>query len=58
MEKALISPDLYKMASPPINIGMLKQELKEYDLLNTQAIFEGFTLGFPLHYNVAHSPFD
>ena len=53
-----VSQDLYTLASSPINIVSLKQELIGYDPVKASEIWIGFTLGFPLHYSGLHVPSD
>ena len=53
-----VSQDLYTLASSPINIVSLKQELIGYDPVKASEIWVGFTLGFPLHYSGLHLPSD
>ena len=53
-----VSQDLYTLASSPINIVSLKQELIGYDPVKASEIWVGFTLGFPLYYSGLHLPSD
>ncbi|MBV2113440.1 MAG: hypothetical protein KUF82_21005 [Candidatus Thiodiazotropha sp. (ex Ctena orbiculata)] len=51
-------PSLFSLSKSPINLENLRRELTGYDLDKANAIYNGFSFGFPLYYSGDRMPFD
>lgn len=51
-------PSLFSLSKSPIKLENLRRELTGYDLDKANAIYNGFSFGFPLYYSGDRMPFD